>query len=55
MRLQIARRMAVDTRLEPQEIALLAGCNSLSSFSRQFRSHYRQSPGECRKQSRAVN
>ncbi len=50
LRLQIARRMVVDTRLQLQEIAIRTGFNSLSSFSRQFKNHYRQSPGECRKQ-----
>ncbi len=50
LRLQIARRMVVDTRLQLQEIAIRTGFNSLSSFSRQFKQHYRQSPGECRKQ-----
>jgi transcriptional regulator GlxA family with amidase domain len=54
LRLQIARRMVVDTRLELQEIALRTGFNSLSSFSRLFRGHYRQSPGECRREARAV-
>ena len=53
LRLQIARRMVVDTRLELQEIALRTGFNSLSSFSRLFRGHYRQSPGECRREARA--
>jgi transcriptional regulator GlxA family with amidase domain len=50
LRLQIARRMVVDTRLQLQEIAIRTGFNSLSSFSRQFKNHYQQSPGECRKQ-----
>ncbi len=50
LRLQIARRMVVDTRLQLQEIAIRSGFNSLSSFSRQFKKHYHQSPGECRRQ-----
>ena len=50
LRLQIARRMVVDTRLQLQEIAIRTGFNSLSSFSRQFKNHYQQSPGECRRQ-----
>jgi transcriptional regulator GlxA family with amidase domain len=50
LRLQTARRMVVDTRLEIQEIAIRTGFNSLSSFSRLFRDYYRQSPGECRRQ-----
>ena len=54
LRLQTARRMVVDTRLKLQEIAVRTGFNSLSSFSRLFRSYYRQSPGECRKQAQAA-
>ena len=53
LRLQIARRMVVDTRLRLQEIAIRTGFNSLSSFSRLFRRHYQQSPRECRTQARA--
>ena len=55
LRLQIARRMVVDTRLELQEIALRTGFNSLSAFSRLFRGHYRQSPGDCRRAARAAS
>ncbi len=54
LRLQTARRMVVDTRLRLQEIAIRTGFNSLSSFSRLFRNHYRQTPGECRRQARAL-
>ena len=54
LRLQTARRMVVDTRLKLQEIAIRTGFNSLSSFSRLFRNHYRQSPGECRRQARVI-
>ena len=54
LRLQIARRMVVDTRLELREIALRTGFNSLSAFSRLFRGHYRQSPGAVRHAARAV-
>lgn len=49
LRLQTARRMVVDTRLKLQEIAIRTGFNSLSSFSRLFKSYYQQSPGECRR------
>ncbi len=42
-------------RLELQEIALRTGFTSLSSFSRQFCGHYHRSPGECRRQARAVS
>lgn len=51
LRLQTARRMVVDTRLQLQEIALRTGFNSLPAFSRLFSQFYRQSPGECRKRS----
>jgi transcriptional regulator GlxA family with amidase domain len=54
LRLQTARRMVVDTRLKLQEIAIRTGFNSLSSFSRLFRHYYQQSPGECRKRTRAM-
>lgn len=54
LRLQTARRMVVDTRLDLQEIAIRTGFNSLSSFSRRFKIHYQQTPGECRKQARAI-
>jgi len=50
LRLQIARRMVVDTRLRMQEIAVRTGFNSLPSFSRLFKQYYRQSPGQCRRQ-----
>jgi transcriptional regulator GlxA family with amidase domain len=53
LRLQTARRMVVDTRLKLQEIAVRTGFNSLSAFSRRFRSYYQQTPGECRRQARA--
>ena len=51
LRLQMARRLVVDTRLRMQEIAIRTGFNSLPSFSRTFKNYYRQSPVECRKQS----
>jgi transcriptional regulator GlxA family with amidase domain len=54
LRLQTARRMVVDTRLKLQEIAVRTGFNSLSSFSRLFKNHYQQSPGDCRRQARAL-
>jgi transcriptional regulator GlxA family with amidase domain len=54
LRLQIARRMVVDTRLKLQEIAIRTGFNSLSSFSRLFRQHYQQAAGECRRQAQSL-
>ncbi len=50
LRLQISRKMVVDTRLKLQEIAIRTGFNSLSSFSRVFRKYYQQSPVQCRRQ-----
>jgi transcriptional regulator GlxA family with amidase domain len=50
LRLQIARRMVVDTRLRMQEIAIRTGFNSLPAFSRLFKQYYRQSPQKCRRQ-----
>jgi transcriptional regulator GlxA family with amidase domain len=49
LRLQLARRMVVDTRLKLQEIAIRTGFNSLSSFSRIFRKYYQESPVQCRR------
>jgi len=54
LRLQTARRMVVDTRLRLQEIAIRTGFDSLSSFSRLFKKHYRQTPGECRRLARVT-
>lgn len=54
LRLQIARRMVMDTRLKLQEIAIRTGFNSLSSFSRLFRQHFQQAAGECRRQAQPV-
>ena len=54
LRLQIARRMVIDTRLELREIAIRTGFNSLSTFSRLFRNHYRQTAGDCRREARVV-
>jgi transcriptional regulator GlxA family with amidase domain len=55
LRLQTARRMVVDTRLNLQEIAIRTGFNSLSSFSRRFKIHYQQTPGDCRRQARVLS
>jgi transcriptional regulator GlxA family with amidase domain len=53
LRLQAARRLVVDTRLQLQEIAIRTGFNSMSSFSRRFKNHYQQSPSECRRKAQA--
>lgn len=50
LRLQTARRLVVDTRLQLQEIAIRTGFNSLSAFSRLFKQVYLESPGQCRRQ-----
>lgn len=55
LRLQTARRLVVDTRLQLQEIAIRTGFSSLSSFSRRFKNYYRQTPGDCRRQARAID
>ena len=49
LRLQTARRLALDTRLAMQEVAVRTGFNSLAAFSRQFKQYYRVTPTECRK------
>ena len=53
LRLQTARRMVVDTRLQLQEIAIRTGFSSLSAFSRCFKNRYEQTPGDCRRQAQA--
>jgi transcriptional regulator GlxA family with amidase domain len=53
LRLQTARRMLVDTRLQLQEIVIRTGFSSLSAFSRCFKTHYQQTPGDCRRQAQA--
>lgn len=50
LRLQSARRLVVDTRLNLTEIAIRTGFNSLPSFSRLFKQAYLESPAECRRQ-----
>ena len=50
LRLQTARRLVVDTRLQMQEIAIRTGFNSLPAFSRMFKRYYQQSPSDCRQQ-----
>jgi transcriptional regulator GlxA family with amidase domain len=52
LRLQMARRLVIDTRLQLQVIAIRTGFNSLSAFSRMFRHHYQQSPAQCRRMHR---
>jgi len=49
LRLQTARRLALDTRLTMQEVAVRTGFNSLAAFSRQFKHYYKMTPTECRK------
>ena len=50
LRLQVARRLVVDTNLSMQEIALRTGFSSLSAFSRSFRRHAGMSGRELRTQ-----
>ncbi len=49
LRLQVARRMVINTGLPVYEIAVRAGFNSISAFSRIFKQHYGVSPGGYRK------
>ena len=44
LRLSVARRLVVDTKLSAQEIAIRTGFNSLSAFSRSFRNTFGASP-----------
>ena len=44
LRLQVARRLAVDTKLSMQEIAIRTGFNSLSAFSRSYKHSFGVSP-----------
>ena len=48
LRLQVARRLAVDTRLSVQEIAIRTGFNSLSAFSRSYKNRFGVSPTRSR-------
>ena len=48
LRLQVARRLAVDTKLSVQEIAIRTGFNSLSAFSRSYKNSFGVSPTESR-------
>jgi len=48
LRLSTARRMVIDTKLSAQEIAVRTGFNSLSAFSRSFKSSFGVSPLQAR-------
>ncbi len=48
LRLQTAKRLVTDTRLQMQEIAVRTGFNSAATFSRQFAQKYGQSPAKLR-------
>ena len=48
LRLQLARRLLVDTRLSVQEIAVRAGFSSSSAFSRAVRQQFGKSPSTLR-------
>lgn len=51
LRLQFATRLMLETGFSLQEIAVRAGFNSLTAFSRSFKSHYKLSPGKWRRAS----
>lgn len=44
LRLQIARRLTLETKLSVQEIAVRTGFNSISAFSRAYKSNFGHSP-----------
>ena len=48
LRLQVAHRLAVDTKLSAQEIAIRTGFNSLSAFSRSYKNCFGVSPTQSR-------
>lgn len=48
LRLQVARRLTEETRLSAQEIAVRTGFNSLSAFSRSFKTNFGISPMQSR-------
>lgn len=48
LRLQVARRLTVDTNLSAQEIAIRTGFNSLSAFSRSYKASFGKSPMQTR-------
>lgn len=52
LRLTVARKMVLDTPLRVQEISVLTGFGSQSTFSRAFKRQYQQSPAELRKHSK---
>ncbi len=49
LRLQVARRLTLETKLPIQEIAIRTGFNSISAFSRAYKSRFGQSPQAARK------
>jgi len=51
LRLQIAAGLMLETGFSLQEIAVRSGFNSLTAFSRAFKSHYKSSPGKWRQMS----
>ncbi len=53
LRLQTAKRLITDTRLQMQEIAVRTGFNSAASFSRQFSRKYGLSPANLRLENRS--
>ena len=53
LRLQAARRLAVDTRLSMAEIAVRTGFSSVASLSRAFRRHYGHPPSAARRRLQA--
>lgn len=50
LRLQVARRLTLETKLSVQEIAIRCGFNSISAFSRAYKSNFGHSPLAARRE-----
>ena len=49
LRLNAARRRVIETKLSFTDVAMASGFNSVSAFSRSYRSHFGESPSDTRK------
>lgn len=49
LRLNAARRRVIETKLSFTDVSIASGFNSVSAFSRSYRSHFGESPSETRK------
>ncbi len=55
LRLNVARRMLIETRRPAIEISAATGFNSPGAFARAYRTRYGEPPSETRRQSRATD